>query len=125
MALVSSAVWRAIASAAGIAGTSDLAEAMTLAKADFGFLQIERSIGVDQSLRFLLPHAHHLRGFFIERHPRQQVFHSLVGRQSGVFIGRNFGTLATFRCIRFLRIRFAFPRQNRGAHDGMFPAVGS
>ena len=69
MALVSSAVCLRVASAGGIAGATDLADAVTFAKCGLGLLQIELAVGIDELLRFLLPDAHHLRGFFLERHP--------------------------------------------------------
>ncbi len=61
---------------ARIAGATDLPETMTFFESGFGFPQIEVAVGIYERFSFLLPDAHHLRGFFFQRHPRQKVFDS-------------------------------------------------
>ena len=77
-----------VASACGIAGSTNLAKPMTLAKRGLGLLQIEFAVGIDKRFRFLLPHAHHLCGFFVERHAREEILHSLFRGNSRIFICR-------------------------------------
>lgn len=72
--------------AASIAGPTDLADAMTFFEGRFRLFQIEVAILIQQPGGFLLPEAHHLRGFFFQRHSRYQIFNALFRRKAGIFI---------------------------------------
>jgi hypothetical protein len=43
-------------------------------------------LSVDQLFGLLLPHTHHLSGFFLKAHPREQVRNPGVRRQFWIFI---------------------------------------
>src|SRR5262244_1601088 len=63
---------RALA-AARVTRPADLTDAAAVRERSLRFLEIELAVGVDECVRFLLPDAHHLRGLFLERHPRKEV----------------------------------------------------
>ena len=69
-----------------IAWASNLTEPVPMFESGFGFMKVEVAVGVHERFCFLLPDAHHLRGFFFERHPRQQIFHTSRRRQIGIFV---------------------------------------
>src|SRR5262245_51325505 len=69
---------RALA-AARVTRPADLTDAVAVGERALRFLEIELPVGVDECVGFLLPHAHHLRGLFLERHPREEVGSTLFG----------------------------------------------
>lgn len=73
--------------AASIAGPTDLADAMTFFEGRFRLFQIEVAILIQQPGGFLLPDAHHLRGFFFQRHVCQQVFYALFKWKIAIRVG--------------------------------------
>ncbi len=74
----------------GIAGTADLAEAMTFFEGGLRLLGIKIAFGVQQFGGFFLPDAHHLRGFFFQRHAREEIFNAAFGGNVGVFVNGRF-----------------------------------
>ena len=76
---------------ARVAGPAHLPKSVAVLERGFGLLQIKIALGVRERLGFFLPDAHHLRGFFLQCHARQQVLHAFGGGQRGIFINWNFG----------------------------------
>ena len=75
-----------ILAAAGVARTADLPEAMTVAERRARFLEIEIAGRVKERAGLVVPHAHHLRGFLLERHPREEILDALRRRCVGIAI---------------------------------------
>ena len=76
--------------ASRIAGATDLAHAVAFLERRLRFGGIEVAAGVHEFRGLLLPEAHHLRGFFFEGHPREQIFDAGGGGQGGVFVSGRF-----------------------------------
>jgi hypothetical protein len=77
--------------AAGVARPADLANAVTFFERGLRLLKIKVAVCIEQLRGFLLPDAHHLRGFFLQRHARQQIFHAGGRGGGGIFVEGNFG----------------------------------
>ena len=71
---------------AGIAGASDLTQAMALFKGSFGFLLVEAALRVHEGFGLFLPDAYHLGGFLGEGHPGQEVFGALFRGELWVLV---------------------------------------
>ncbi len=71
---------------ARVTGPPHLSYTVPAAKRFFGLLRVERSVGVDERIRLLPPHAHHLRGLLFERHSREQVRGAHFGRQRRILV---------------------------------------
>ena len=54
----------------------------------FGFLLVEVAVVVQHGLWAVAPDADHLRGFFLQRHAREEVFGPLFGGKFGVLVGQ-------------------------------------
>ena len=65
-----------VLAATGIAGPAHLAQPAAIPKRLLRLLQIEVALLIHQRLRLRLPHAQHLRGLFLQRHPRKQILHA-------------------------------------------------
>src|ERR1043166_545719 len=76
---------------AGVAWPTDLSEAVAVSECASGFVRIEIAVGIDQCVGLLLPHAHHLRRFFLERHAREEVLDATLGGKVGGLIGQHAG----------------------------------
>jgi hypothetical protein len=87
----------------------------------FGFLEVEIAVGIDEFLGFLLPYAHHLCGFLLERHSRQEILDAFGDGQGRVFVGQGYG-------IGFLGGRswlfHAFQFFQKGLADIASPIIG-
>ena len=75
-----------VLAAAGIARPADLSQSAAVAKRLLRLLEIEVALRIHQRLGLRLPDAQHLRGLFLQRHPREQVLDAPGGGQTGVFI---------------------------------------
>ena len=75
--------------ASGVARAAHLAEAVPVTEVRLGLDRVKVPLAVEQQIRFLLPDAEHLRGFFLERHARKQVFHSGGGRKRSLLVSGN------------------------------------
>jgi hypothetical protein len=73
--------------AAGVARTTDLSDAVTFFKAALAFSKSKLPLESRNFVVFFLPDAHHLRGFFLERHAREQIFHAFLGRKARQLVG--------------------------------------
>jgi len=79
--------WRLAASS--VARAADLAEAVPVTEVRFCLDRVKVPLAVEQQIRFLLPDAHHLRGFLLERHARKQVFHAGGSRKRRLPVSGN------------------------------------
>src|SRR6476646_5289704 len=64
-----------------VTGASYLSQTISLFVCSLGLGGIKVAALVEQSIRPLSPETDHLRGLLLERHARQEVTNSLLGRQ--------------------------------------------
>ena len=76
--------------AARVARPPNLPEAVSVAEVRAGFAGVEPALLVDEQDGLLPPHAHHLRDFLLERHPREQVGGALVRVPCPVLVRQRF-----------------------------------
>ena len=74
---------------ARVAGAADLAQSAAILKCGLGLLQIKIAFAIDQGLWLLLPDTEHLCGFFLQRHAREQISHSVRSGQRGILVGKS------------------------------------
>jgi hypothetical protein len=67
-----------VLAAAGVAGPTNLAQAVTMTEIGPRFCQVKVALIVQEHRRLPLPNAVHLRSFLFERHLREQVGDALV-----------------------------------------------
>src|SRR5689334_16328812 len=77
--------------AAGVARPTDLPETSTICQRALSFARGVVAWGSDQFVGLLLPHTHHLRLFFLERHAREEILDATLGGKVGGLIGQHAG----------------------------------
>jgi hypothetical protein len=76
--------WRA-----SVAGTANLSEPQSFREGSTRLGWIKIAFGINEYLRLFLPDAHHLRGFFLQRHVREQIGDAPAHRNLGLLVKRN------------------------------------
>src|ERR1035437_10278809 len=101
-----------------VAGTTNLSETVSFFESGLGFFEIKITGSVQKLRVFFLPEAHHLRGLFLQRHARQQIFHATGGGCGRFFIsgkrGGGFFLHAAFHQSWVRQISITF--RNGGPH---------
>jgi hypothetical protein len=76
-------------SASRVARTTNLSKTVSVRECAFRFVQVEIATRVDERFGLLLPHAHHLRRFLLERHSREQILDATFRGKVGRLVGQH------------------------------------